>query len=83
MSDGEYIRIDQNQIAVLPSGRACRREKQHGYPSGADNQSGGAAASIVAASAPEPSTWATMLIGFGGLGFLGYRSSRKAASIAT
>jgi hypothetical protein len=40
--------------------------------------------SVTAATpAPEPSTWATMLIGFAGLGFLGYRSSRKAASIAT
>jgi hypothetical protein len=36
-----------------------------------------------ATAAPEPSTWATMLIGFGDLGFLTYRSSRTAASIAT
>ncbi len=27
---------------------------------------------------PEPSTWAMMLLGFGGLGFLGFRKSRKA-----
>lgn len=32
---------------------------------------------------PEPSTWAMMLLGFAGLGFIGYRTSRKAASIAT
>jgi hypothetical protein len=31
---------------------------------------------------PEPSTWAMMLLGFAGLGFVGYRRSRKAASIA-
>ena len=31
---------------------------------------------------PEPSTWAMMLIGFAGLGFAGYRTSRKAVSIA-
>ena len=31
---------------------------------------------------PEPSTWAMMLLGFAGLGFVGYRTSRKAASIA-
>jgi len=28
-------------------------------------------------SIPEPSTWAMMLIGFAGLGFLGYRHTRK------
>jgi hypothetical protein len=31
---------------------------------------------------PEPSTWAMMLIGFGGLGFTGYRRMRKAGAIA-
>ena len=32
-----------------------------------------------AASAPEPSTWAMMALGFAGLGFLGWRGSRKGA----
>jgi hypothetical protein len=27
---------------------------------------------------PEPSTWAMMLLGFAGLGFLGYRQTAKA-----
>jgi hypothetical protein len=31
---------------------------------------------------PEPSTWAMMLLGLGGLGLAGYRTSRKARSIA-
>jgi hypothetical protein len=31
----------------------------------------------VAASTPEPSTWAMMVLGFAGLGFAGYRKSRK------
>ena len=35
-----------------------------------------------ASAIPEPSTWAMMAIGFAGLGFAGYRSSRKAMSIA-
>ena len=32
-------------------------------------------------SVPELSTWALMLLGFAGLGFAGYRTSRKPASI--
>jgi hypothetical protein len=31
---------------------------------------------------PEPSTWAMMLLGFAGLGFAGYRASRKSAVLA-
>ena len=30
---------------------------------------------------PKPSTWAMMVLGFAGLGFAGYLSSRKAATI--
>jgi PEP-CTERM motif len=32
-------------------------------------------------SVPEPSTWAMMLLGFAGLGYAGYRTSRKSVSI--
>jgi PEP-CTERM motif len=35
-------------------------------------------ASGAAAPIPEASTWAMMLLGFGGLGFLGYRQTRRA-----
>jgi hypothetical protein len=31
---------------------------------------------------PEPSTWVMMVLGFAGLGFAGYRSSRKGAAFA-
>jgi hypothetical protein len=33
-------------------------------------------------AAPEPSTWAMMLLGFAGLGFAGYRRLPKAAAVA-
>ena len=33
-------------------------------------------------SVPEPSSWVMMLLGFAGLGFAGYRSSRKGISFA-
>jgi hypothetical protein len=36
--------------------------------------------SAVTPSAPEASTWAMMLAGFAGLGFMGWRGSRKAAA---
>jgi hypothetical protein len=36
----------------------------------------------VAASTPEPSTWAMMILGFAGLGFADYRKARKAAIAA-
>jgi hypothetical protein len=31
---------------------------------------------------PEPSTWAMMLLGFGGLGFAGYRARKQSAALA-
>jgi hypothetical protein len=34
----------------------------------------------VAAAAPEPATWAMMLIGFAGLGFAGYRAHKRVAA---
>jgi hypothetical protein len=35
---------------------------------------------FVLTSVPEPSTWAMMLVGFAGLGFAGYRASRRAVA---
>ncbi len=33
-------------------------------------------------AAPEPSTWAMMMLGFAGLGFAGYRKARRTSAIA-
>jgi hypothetical protein len=38
--------------------------------------------SFVLSSVPEPSTWAMMLLGFAGLGFAGYRASRRTGMAA-
>jgi hypothetical protein len=32
----------------------------------------------VTGGVPEPSTWASMLLGFAGIGFLGYRKKTRA-----
>jgi PEP-CTERM motif-containing protein len=40
------------------------------------------AGTLTVALIPEPSTWALMVIGFGGLGFAAYRRSRPVVSIA-
>ena len=37
---------------------------------------------ITVLTVPEPSTWAMMLLGFAGLGFAGYRKSRRRADLA-
>jgi hypothetical protein len=37
---------------------------------------------VTTVGAPEPSTWAMMLLGFAGLSFAGYQASRKSAAIA-
>ena len=36
----------------------------------------------ITAAVPEPSTWAMMLLGFAGVGFMGYRRSRKDKRLA-
>ena len=49
-----------------------------GYAGTYNDNVGGWNVSVV----PETSTWAMMLVGFAGLGFAGYRKSRKTLSIA-
>jgi PEP-CTERM motif len=36
----------------------------------------------VAAAVPEPSTWAMMMLGFAGLGFLSYRRTRRSGGLS-
>jgi hypothetical protein len=46
------------------------------YVNGAGATIGFFSKPLVSAAIPEPSTWAMMLLGFAGLGFLGYRKAR-------
>jgi hypothetical protein len=48
-------------------------------PGGSSNFYGTTGALTVSAGVPEPSTWAMMLLGFAGLGYLGYRKARSTA----
>jgi hypothetical protein len=41
------------------------------------NFPGGEIRGFLHAAVPEPSTWAMMLLGFAGVGFMAYRRSRK------
>ncbi len=47
----------------------------------ADGAADYTSASGLSLAAPEPSTWAMMVLGFASLGFAGYRASRKAAAV--
>jgi hypothetical protein len=50
------------------------------FADGIDGETAGLFGAITVA--PEPSTWAMMALGFAGLAFAGYRSSRKSSAIA-
>jgi hypothetical protein len=52
-----------------------------GYNLVADGSGGFGFDFAVGGAVPEPSTWAIMLIGFAGLGFAGYRASRKNVAV--
>jgi hypothetical protein len=46
------------------------------------NQTGAVSATAITAAVPEPSTWAMMLLGFAGVGFMAYRRKSKPALVA-
>jgi PEP-CTERM motif len=49
-----------------------------GYTLVADGSGGFGFDLAVGGAVPEPSTWAMMLLGFAGLGYVGYRKARQA-----
>jgi len=55
---------------------------QDPYPGNPAWDGPAAPTNLTVAVVPEPSTWAMMVLGFAGLGFASYRSSRKSARMA-
>jgi PEP-CTERM motif len=80
--EGEYDAFSQT-FATTP-GSSYTVELLYTNPE--DNDDAGFMVTTTGATAtggvPEPSSWAMMLLGFAGLGFVGYRRTRKAVSIA-
>ena len=66
-------------MALAPSWRELRRLRRRRRYS--ETQLDRVAAGVTA-TAPEPSTWAMMILGFAGLGFAGYRKARKSGPVA-
>ena len=66
---------------VFPPGSLYSVTEKFSIDASSNFFNGSANSTIDIAGTPEPSTWALMLLGFAGLGFLGYRGSRKAVSI--
>ncbi len=69
-TNGEIAQFDIATGAVLQSRLTCGGSCLFGLSVAGEISS-------VNPGVPEPATWAMMLIGFTGLGFLGYRSSKK------
>jgi hypothetical protein len=76
IGNGEVVDLFSNGIGFGPPGAVF------GVAVATADASSDYVADGVTASTPEPSTWALMILGFAGLGFAGYRKSRKTESIA-
>ena len=61
-------------------GFVCRRREILDFTPADRNALSQILATGRASAAPEPSTWATMILGFAGLGFAGYRKAKSGTS---
>jgi hypothetical protein len=69
----------QDQVIDLGSTLGPAVVLTFGYNLVADGSGGYGVDLAVGGAVPESSTWAMMAVGFAGLGFAGYRASRKSA----
>src|SRR5260370_11377208 len=69
------VRWDDRQVRFVPI--LLQKSFWGGEPNGPSNQQGNLLDNVVLSAVPEPSTWAMMILGFAGIGFMAYRRSRK------
>jgi hypothetical protein len=88
-SDGNDITFDFGSLALIGGTHSANLQLFTNAPSFSDpfgtlvNAAGNTfSIPIVTPDVPEPSTWAMLLLGFAGLGFLGYRASRRSGALA-
>ena len=58
------------------------QDNGHGWATGLKPVDGYSFQSQITGGVPEPSTWAMMLVGFAGLGFAGYRQTKRKDGVA-
>jgi PEP-CTERM motif len=73
-SDGSLFSDDFNLLSLFASDAFATNMRGFGI---AGFSADGSVDLAQSSAVPEPSTWAMMLLGFAGLGFAGYRASRK------
>jgi hypothetical protein len=85
--DAGYLFVDGNLLAALPGPRGYSPANYTDFLATgqfheavieyANEAAPGAVLSLGISAVPEPSTWAMMVLGFAGLGLVGYRRARK------
>jgi hypothetical protein len=85
VTNGENLLLDMTLNTTAGGGATAdflnTAQLSLGLPSGVTFTS--ASGVLLTAGVPEPSTWALMLLGFAGLGYAGYRRTRKESPQAT
>jgi hypothetical protein len=74
-SDWLFVGVEDSQVDTSDDWNDTIYAFQNVAPVGSGGSGGGS-------TVPEPSTWAMMLAGFAGLGFVGYRARKPVAAVA-
>jgi hypothetical protein len=79
LTPGTFSNFTVSGTAGLGNGHLVIVLGSGGYP-GQTNQINWD--NVVISAVPEPSTWAMMILGFAGIGFMAYRRRNQAAALA-